>query len=143
MLMVTLTGLRERTNYVARVRGLCEWDTEYGTWSEWLDVYTGAHHDGPPQTIGNLGRFTQMMPNPVRGKVTVLSSYRLSRVVVYDLKGNAVLEQEADTYPGLRPPLSRGDSLTTTFDVSALAKGVYVVDIHKPAGIATKRLVVE
>jgi hypothetical protein len=41
--------------------------------------------------------------------VTVLSGYRLSRVVVYDLKGNAVLEQEADTHPGLRPPLSRGD----------------------------------
>ena len=129
--MVTLTGLRERTNYAARVRGMCEWDTEYGEWSGWLDVYTGAHHDDPdPVGIGNLGRFTQMMPNPARGQVTVLSSYRLSHVVVYDLKGNVVLEQEAE-------------GLTDTFDVGTLAKGVYVVAIHTPAGIATKRLVVE
>ncbi|MBQ6070114.1 MAG: T9SS type A sorting domain-containing protein [Bacteroidales bacterium] len=128
--MVTLTGLRERTNYMVRVRGKCAWDTEYGEWSGWLDVYTGAHRDDPPQSVSNLERFTQMMPNPARGLVTVLSSYRLSRVVVYDLQGHAVLEQE-------------DDGLATTLDVSCLAKGVYVVAIHTPAGIATKRLVVE
>ena len=128
--MVTLTGLRARTNYYVRVRGMCEWDTEYGPWSDVLDVYTGAHHDGPPQSTSNLDRFTRMMPNPAGGLVTVLSSYRLSRVVVYDLKGNTVLEHE-------------DEGLTTTFDVSGLAKGVYVVAIHTPAGIATKRLVVE
>ena len=130
--MVTLTGLRARTNYVVHVRGMCEWDTEYGPWSDWLDVYTTEHHDDgdEPLSTGNLDRFTQMMPNPARGQVTVLSSYRLSRVVVYDLSGRAVLEQE-------------DDGLATAFDVSGLAKGVYVVAIHTPAGIATKRLVVE
>ena len=127
--MVTLTGLRERTNYMVRVRGMCEWDTEYGPWSDILDVWTGVHHD-TPVSISNLDRFTQMMPNPARGQVTVLSSYRLSRVVVYDLAGHAVLEHE-------------DEGLATTFDVSGLAKGVYVVAIHTPAGIATKRLVVE
>ena len=127
--MVTLTGLRERTNYMVRVRGMCEWDTEYGPWSDILDVWTGAHHD-TPVSISNLDRFTQMMPNPARGQVTVLSSYRLSRVVVYDLSGHSVLEHE-------------DEGLATTFDVSGLAKGVYVVAIHTPAGIATKRLVVE
>ena len=130
--MVTLTGLRERTNYMARVRGRCEWDTdtEYGEWSGYVDLWTGVHHDDPVSTEGNLGRFTQIMPNPAREQVTVLSSYRLSRVVVYDLGGRAVLEQE-------------DDGLATTLDVSGLAKGVYVVAIHTPAGIATKRLVVE
>lgn len=128
--MVTLTGLRERTNYMARVRGRCEWDTEFGEWSGYVDLWTGVHHDGPVSIEGNLGRFTQMMPNPAREQVTVLSSYRLSRVVVYDLGGRAVLEQE-------------DDGLATTLDVSGLAKGVYVVAIHTPAGIATKRLVVE
>ena len=110
-------------------RGMCEWDTEYGPWSDILDVWTGVHHD-TPVSISNLDRFTQMMPNPARGQVTVLSSYRLSRVVVYDLTGHAVLEHE-------------DEGLATTFDVSGLAKGVYVVAIHTPAGIATKRLVVE
>jgi hypothetical protein len=127
--MVTLTGLRERTNYMVRVRGMCEWDTEYGPWSDILDVWTGVHHD-TPVSISNLDRFTQMMPNPARGQVTVLSSYRLSRVVVYDMSGHSVLEHE-------------DEGLATTFDVSGLAKGVYVVAIHTPAGIATKRLVVE
>ena len=127
--MVTLTGLQERTNYMVRVRGKCEEDGEFGEWSGWLDVYTEAHHDDPPVGISNLERFTQMMPNPARGQVTVLSSYRLSRVVVYDLAGHAVMELE-------------DDGLGTTFDVSGLAKGVYVVAIHTPAGIATKRLVV-
>ena len=127
--MVTLTGLRERTNYRVRVRAMCEWDTAYGLWSVNVGLRTGEHHDDPV-SVSNLDRFTQMMPNPARGKVTLLSSYRLSRVVVYDLAGHAVLEQE-------------DDGLATAFDVSGLAKGVYVVAIHTPAGIATKRLVVE
>ena len=80
-------------------------------------------------TVAADGLFT-LTPNPATGRVTVESSHRLNRVVVYDLKGNAVLEQESD-------------GLTATFDVSTLAKGVYVVAIHTPAGIATKRLVVE
>ena len=128
--MVTLTGLHERTNYVVRVRGKCEWDTEFGPWSDWTDVFTGAHHDDPPESISNLERFTRMMPNPASDQVTVLSSYRLSRVVVYDLRGHAVLEHD-------------GEGLAATIDVSTLAKGIYVVAIHTPAGTATKRLVVE
>ena len=127
--MVTLTGLRERTNYLARVRGMCEGDAEYGEWSDMVDLWTSEHQDDPV-SVSNLDRFTQMMPNPARGQVTLLSSYRLSRVVVYDLAGHVVLEQE-------------DDGLATAFDVSGLAKGVYVVAIHTPAGIATKRLVVE
>ena len=70
----------------------------------------------------------EMMTNPARGQVAVLSSYRLSRVVVYNLAGHAVLEQE-------------DEGLATALDVSGLAKGVYVVAIHTPADIATKRLV--
>ena len=128
--MVTLTGLHERTNYVVRVRGKCEWDTQFGPWSDWTDVFTGAHHDDPPESISNLERFTRMMPNPASDQVTVMSSYRLSRVVVYDLRGHAVLEHDAE-------------GLAATIDVSTLAKGIYVVAIHTPAGTATKRLVVE
>ena len=128
--MVTLTGLHERTNYIVRVRGRCEWDTEFGPWSDWADVFTGAHHDDPPESVSALERFTQMMPNPASGQVTVLSSYRLSRVVVYDLRGHVVLEHD-------------DAGLATTFDVSTLSRGIYVVAIHTPAGTATKRLIVE
>ena len=92
-------------------------------------MFTGARHDDPV-SISNLERFTQLVPNPARGEVTVLSSYRLGRVVVYDLSGHAVLEQEAE-------------GLAATIGLGALSKGVYVVAIHTPAGTATKRLVVE
>ncbi len=88
--MVTLTGLREQTNYMARVCGMCEWDTEYGAWSGWPDVYTGAHHDGPPQSIGNPDRFTQTMPNPARGK------------------GDGAVGLQAEPRGGVRPEGQRG-----------------------------------
>ena len=130
--MVTLTGLRASTTYLGHVRAMCEWDTEYGPWSDLSEMATGAHQQ--PHTTGitdNLDRFTQLMPNPAREVVTVLSSYRIGRVAVYDLQGRKVLEQQED------------DALAATLDISALPTGVYVVAIHTPAGIATKRLVVE
>ena len=127
--MATLTGLRPNTKYLAHVRGRCDAGVEYGEWSEIIEVRTEQYHP-QEEKIDDLDRFTQMMPNPARGEVTVISSYRLSRVVVYDLQGHSVIEQE-------------GEGLATAFDVGRLAKGVYVVAIHTPAGIATKRLVVE
>ena len=127
--MATLTELRPNTKYLAHVRGRCDAGVEYGEWSEIIEVRTEQYHP-QEEKIDNLDRFTQMMPNPARGEVTVISSYRLSRVVVYDLQGHSVLEQE-------------GEELATAFGVGRLAKGVYVVAIHTPAGIATKRLVVE
>ncbi|MBO4599518.1 MAG: T9SS type A sorting domain-containing protein, partial [Bacteroidales bacterium] len=127
--MATLTGLRPNTKYLAHVRGRCDAGVEYGEWSEIIEVRTEQYHP-QEEKIDDLDRFTQMMPNPAHEEVTVISSYRLSRVVVYDLQGHSVIEQE-------------GEGLATAFDVGRLAKGVYVVAIHTPAGIATKRLVVE
>ena len=70
------------------------------------------------------------MPNPTRDVVSVVSSYRMSRVVVYDLSGRAVVEQEAD-------------GITATVDVSGLASGTYIAAIYLPHGVVTKKLVVE
>ena len=128
--MVTLTGLRASTTYLGHVRAMCEWDTEYGPWSDLSEMATGAHQQPHTGITDNLDRFTQLMPNPAREVVTVLSSYRMGRVAVYDLQGRKVLEQKED------------DALATTLDISALPAGVYVVAIHTPAGIATKRLLV-
>ncbi|MBQ6069347.1 MAG: T9SS type A sorting domain-containing protein [Bacteroidales bacterium] len=124
-----LTGLTAGAEYAVRVRASCFNNTQYSSWTDTLRFT----REGEPLsivTIDDDGDGIRLMPNPARGLVTVLSSYRLSGVVVYDLAGRAVLEQEEE-------------GLSTTFDVSALAKGVYVVAIHTPAGIATKRLVVE
>ena len=124
----TLGGLQVGTTYLAMVRSFCEITQEYGEWSQVTEVEVYGHHGptGIAQT-GDLDRFTQMMPNPAHGQVSILSSYRLTGITVYDLQGRKVLEQEAD-------------GISATVDISPLAAGTYVVAIETPAGVATKKL---
>ena len=131
---VTLTGLEIGTVYFALVRSYCSVTHEFGDWSSPFEgeIYH-QHGPGEPDGIdneneGDLSRFTQLMPNPAHDVVNVLSSYRLSRVAVYDLNGHKVAEQEAC-------------GIAATIDIAALPKGTYIVAIHTPYGIATKRLV--
>jgi hypothetical protein len=78
-----------------------------------------------------LSRYVQLMPNPASGSVTVMSSYGIDGVEVYDVRGERVLELS-----GI------GRVTTTGFDVSKWEKGAYVVLVRTPAGTASKRLVV-
>ena len=130
---VTLTGLDVGTVYFALVRGYCSVTGEYGEWSSPLEVevYQQGHEE--PEGIeqaGELGRFIRLMPNPARDVVSVVSSYRMRRVALYDLSGRMVVEQEAD-------------GITATVDVSGLASGTYIAAIYLPHGVVTKKLVVE
>ena len=70
------------------------------------------------------------MPNPASGQVVVTSSYGLYHVYAYDLQGRTMLDMEAR-------------DLMTSFDVSDWPKGVYVVALRTPQGLAPKRLVVQ
>jgi hypothetical protein len=130
---LTLTGLEVGTVYFALVRGYCSLTGEYGDWSSPLEVEVFQQGSDEPTGIeqaGDLGRFVHLMPNPARDVVSVLSSYRMSRVVLYDLNGRTVLEQEAD-------------GITAVLDVSGLASGTYIAAIYLPHGVLTKKLVVE
>ena len=80
--------------------------------------------------IDIVGLLTRLAPNPASGLVTVRSSYSLSHVAVYDVRGHMVLEKKA------------ADN-AATFDVGNLPKGVYVVSVRTTAGTTTKRLLVE
>ena len=71
-----------------------------------------------------------MLPNPAHGQVSVISSYRLSRVEVYDLQGRALLSHD-------------DEGLSTVLDISSLPSGQYIMVIHTPAGLATKKLTVQ
>ena len=63
--LAVLTGQRAETFYIARIRAMCEWDTVYGPWGDMVEYRTGATHHDEPQSIDNLDRFTQVLPNPV------------------------------------------------------------------------------
>ena len=127
--LAVLTGLRPQTDYMVHVRAMCEWDTEYGPWSDIVQFVTSSHHT-EPESIDNLDRFTQVLPNPAHGQVSVISSYRLSRVEVYDLQGRALLSHD-------------DEGLSTVLDISSLPSGQYIMVIHTPAGLATKKLTVQ
>ena len=131
--MVTLTGLEVGTQYFALVRGYCSVTGEYGEWTSPLEVEIFQPGHEEPEGIehpGDLGRFTRLVPNPARGEVNVVSSFRLSRIELYSLDGRKVLEQEAD-------------GISTMVDVSSLPSGTYIAALYLPHGVATKKLVVE
>ena len=138
---VTLTGLTPGTAYSVRVRGLCDIEN-YSPWSDTLQfVTTFTPPDTTPDTlphitpfhplgIGNLDRFTRIMPNPAHDVVSILSSYQLRSVAVYDLTGRQLLEQPAD-------------GMTATVNVSVLPRGTYILAIRTLQGVATKRLILK
>lgn len=69
-----------------------------------------------------------MVPNPAHDAVSILSSFGLNSISIYDLNGRKLMDQEAE-------------GIIATLDISTLAAGAYIVTIHTPQGIATKRMV--
>ncbi len=80
---------------------------------------------------GLLGRLTGVMPNPAAGNAKVLSSFGLSRVEAYNLAGQKVDDLQLPS-----------PSLSATLDVRRWPVGAYILRIHTPQGVATKKLTV-
>ena len=75
------------------------------------------------------GRYVSVSPNPATGSAEVLSSFGLSRVEVFNAAGRKVMDLKAE-------------GLKATLDVSKLPSGAYLLRIHTPQGMTTKKLVV-
>ncbi len=131
---VTLRGLEAGTLYFAMVRSYCSVTDEYGEWSQPVEVEIYNHRPHDPhegiEEVGELARFTQLVPNPAHDAVSVLSSFGLNSISIYDLNGRKLMDQKAE-------------GIIATLDISTLAAGAYIVTIHTPQGIATKRMVKE
>jgi hypothetical protein len=76
-----------------------------------------------------FGRYVSVSPNPATGSAEVLSSFGVSRVEVFNAAGRKVMDLKAE-------------GLKATLDVSKLPSGAYLLRIHTPQGMTTKKLVV-
>ena len=76
-----------------------------------------------------FGRYVSVSPNPATGSAEVLSSFGMSRVEVFNAAGRKVMDLKAE-------------GLKATLDVSKLPSGAYLLRIHTPQGMTTKKLVV-
>ncbi|MBR4506373.1 MAG: T9SS type A sorting domain-containing protein [Bacteroidales bacterium] len=74
-------------------------------------------------------RYVSVQPNPATDKAKVLSSAGLTQVEVFDMAGNRVLTNEAS-------------GLSAKLDVGTLPRGTYIVRIHTPLGVTSRKLVV-
>ena len=75
------------------------------------------------------GHYVSVSPNPAMGSAEVLSSFGLSRVEVFNAAGRKVMDRKTE-------------GLKATLDVSKLPSGAYLLRIHTPQGMTTKKLVV-
>lgn len=133
--MITVTGLERGVQYFALVRGYCGLTDAYGEWSSPLEVEVYQDHD-PGTGREGIGHeavedgMLYMVPNPTSGVTNVMSSYRMRRIAVYDIKGVKVHEQEVD-------------GISAVVDASTWPKGVYIVAMYLDHGVKTRRLVVQ
>ncbi len=82
------------------------------------------------QGVNLLYRYTAVQPNPATDKVRVTSSFGLTRIEAYDLRGRLLFETPAS---GLKADL----------DVSSWPRGTYLLRISTPAGPTTKKLLIQ
>ena len=124
----TVSNMDTGVHYVAYIRGFCPECKVWSEWSEGVEFWIGM--DDPPESVATVERLTYVAPNPAHGEVQVFSSYGLRRVELYNAQGQRVSTQQVSGY-------------STVVDVGALAAGLYFINVHTPAGVVTKKLVVE
>ena len=77
-----------------------------------------------------MGRLVSLSPNPTSKQVQVLSSFGMSRVEIFNTAGVVLLDEKVS-------------GLKSTLDISLLPQGTYLVRIHTPMGVVTRKLLVK
>jgi hypothetical protein len=81
---------------------------------------------------GLLGRMVGLMPNPATATAKVVSSFGVSTIEVFSMAGEHMLTLRLPDTP-----------LSATLDVKALPRGSYIVRIHTPMGITSRKLILQ
>lgn len=120
-----LYNLNLNTVYAARIRAKCKGSRNYSRWSDTIHFSISE-----PQRIATLAdRHTHLLPNPAADKVTVVSSFSLQHVEVYDLSGRKMLNRDCQ-------------GISTVLDIADWPAGNYIVLVRTPAGATTQKLTV-
>lgn len=129
-----INGLDTCTHYTAYVRAVCNHDSIcYSQWSEPLDIYicdTTSGGGGDNSVTSALNMLTNIIPNPASTFATVYSSFQLTALEAYDLRGNKMLDTKAS-------------GASATINIADWPSGMYIVIVHTPAGNVAKKLVVK
>ena len=128
------------TNVIRWPSGECE-ESSGQSWQWFFPILTPADNgdtsiivpDDSTQTsirTGSWERYVSLQPNPASDEATVLSSFGIDEVEVYDMGGASVLRQQAS-------------GLAARLDVKALPRGTYMVRIHTPLGVTSRKLILQ
>lgn len=79
-----------------------------------------------------VDRMTSVSPNPVSGRMKVVSSFGIEKVEVYNMAGGMVAT--------LLPERRSTRTLTLTASTVSWPVGTYLLRIHTPLGVATKKV---
>jgi hypothetical protein len=119
VLTITHDGFAEETEYTVTIpAGTIEGFGEAITWSFTTEPGTGL----PSNILNNI----QVYPNPVRNEMRISTDQTITKIVVLDLQGRIVLQQDGDS---------------RTVDMQTVLPGIYIVQIHTEAGIVPMRIV--
>ena len=94
---------------------------------------TGFIPDDTTQTSiqpASWERFVSLQPNPATDEATVLSSFGMTQVELFDMAGNSVLVQDAT-------------GLSAKLNVATLPRGTYIVRITTPMGVTSRKLILK
>ena len=116
------------SHYVAYVRARCRFARdEWGPWSDSVSIWLNQPTDAIEYAFPNIA--VTLTPNPSADAVTVSADGTLLTLELRDLLGRTVLSQQPSAN-------------SATVDVSTLPAGTYILRLHTPQGVATKKLVV-
>ena len=127
--MLRVCGLDPEKTYRVRARAFCDTSKIETEWSPW--VMFDLHNDNGIEAGDTyLSRCTYLSPNPAEGSVTVASSFGLTMVEVYNMRGVLVYSEPA------------GFSTPAVIDLKGWPAGQYIVVVHTPQGRTAKSLTV-
>ena len=124
-------GLHPNTTYALSVLSRCDfcgdlvWAPDYGNSVQIITPNFG----GSGIDEAALSGMVTLSPNPATDEVSIDSPVPMTLVEAYDEKGACILRQELNT---------QHSSLNT----KTWSSGAYILRIHTPQGVATKRLTV-